>query len=276
MRGVKLVALISGVVAVAAAVAAGGAEARDQDGVKLSRPSYLRKLVSAEKIENAAALQYNQMTREAFQRQKLAGEGDPRVQRLRRIAEKLLPHSYKFNDRAKDWRWDVNLIENPAINAFCMPGGKIAFFSGILEKLQLSDDEAAMVMGHEIAHALREHARERAAKSTLTGLGALAVGVLVGGNAGELARAGGGLMTLKFSRDDESESDLIGMEIAARAGYDPRAAITLWNKMAEAAKGGPPAWFSTHPSNKSRITWIEKNLPDVMPLYEKAIAGARG
>lgn len=276
MRVMKRTVALAVIAGVAMAGTPSAALARDEDGVKLSRPSYLRKLYSAEKLESAAALQYNELTRAAFQKQSLAGESDPQLQRLRRIAKDLLPHSYRFNERAKNWQWDVNLIESPAINAFCMPGGKIAFFTGILEKLALTDDEVAMIMGHEMAHALREHARERAAKSTLTGLGALAVGVLVGGNAGELARAGGNLMTLKFSRDDESEADLAGMEIAARAGYDPRAGITLWQKMAKAAKGAPPAWLSTHPSNKARITWIEKNLPDVMPLYERAKAEKRG
>jgi len=125
-------------------------------------------------------------------------------------------------------------------------------------------------MGHEIAHALREHARERMAKQTLTNVGALAVGVLVGGNVGEIARVGGGLLGLKFSRDDEREADLIGMELAARAGYDPRAGITLWEKMSRASQGQPLEWFSTHPSSTSRIDAIKANLKDVMPIYEAA------
>ncbi|MEQ1715351.1 MAG: M48 family metallopeptidase [Hyphomicrobium sp.] len=191
-----------GAAALAIAALAPVAQARDESGVKLSRPSFVRKLVSAEKIENGAALQYNELTRAAFQRQKLLGDDNAQVKRLRQIAKELLPFANRFNDRAEKWQWDINLIDSPAINAFCMPGGKIAVFTGILEKLQLTDDEVALVVGHEIAHALREHARERAAKSTLTGLGAMAVAVIVGGNAGELARVGGGLMSLKFSRDD--------------------------------------------------------------------------
>lgn len=258
------------------ALATGAGVAMARDGVNIPRPSYLRNLVSAEKMEATAALQYQDLTRQAFQKQSLVDEKDPQLRRLRRIANDLMPFTEKFNARAKDWKWEINLLKSQQINAFCMPGGKIVFFTGILEKLRLSDDEVAMVMGHEIAHALREHARERAAKSALTNLGAMAVGVIVGGGVGDLARVGGGLMSLKFSRDDESEADLVGMELSARAGYDPRAGISLWQKMQEASKGAPPAWFSTHPSSKSRIQYIESNLPDVMPLYQEASKSKRG
>lgn len=259
-------------VALAAATGGGAALAREPEatGVKIGRPSLLRKLVSAEKLERTAELQYSDLTHKAAAKHALLAESHPQVQRLRHIADRLLPHAAKFNDRAKDWKWQVSVINSKMINAFCMPGGKIAFFTGILDKLQLSDDEAAMVMGHEIAHALREHARARAAKSTITNVGVLAVGILVGGNYGELARLGGGLMNLKFSRNDETEADLVGMELAARAGYDPRSGVTLWQKMSAAAKGAPPAWFSTHPSSTTRVDTIKANLKDVLPLYEAA------
>lgn len=261
-RGIALVVILLIAVGVNVAIA--------RDGVKIGNPSYLRNLVSAEKLENTASLQYTDLTNQASKNDALRGDDDVQVKRLRRIAADLLPFTEKFNARAKDWKWEINLISSKQINAFCMPGGKIAFFTGILDQLRLNDDEVAMIMGHEIAHALREHARERAAKSMLTNVGAIAVAVIVGGNVGELARVGGGLLSLKFSRDDESEADLIGMELAARAGYDPRAGISLWKKMAEAGKRTPPAWFSTHPSGPSRIKYIETNLPDVLPLYETA------
>ena len=257
------------------AVDAGAAMAREPEtdgGVKIGRASLLRKLVSAEKLERTAELQYADLTQKASAKNALLPESHPQVQRLRNIADRLLPFADKFNERAKDWKWKGSVINSKMINAFCMPGGKIAFFTGIVEKLQLTDDEAAMVMGHEIAHALREHARARAAKSTLTNVGVLAVGILVGGNYGELARLGGGLMNLKFSRNDETEADLVGMELAARAGYDPRAGVTQWEKMSATAKKAPPAWFSTHPSSASRVETIKANLKDVMPLYDKAKA----
>src|SRR5262245_46089242 len=261
----------------AAAIVAPGVAREPEAGVKVGNPSFLRKLVSAEKIEQTAELQYGQIRRQAYQKRALLPDEHPQVRRVRKIAQDLLPHALKFNERAKDWHWEVNIINSHGINAFCMPGGKIAFFTGILDRLQLTDDEVAMVAGHEIAHALREHARERVAKSTLTNFGALAVSVLVGGRLGEIARVGGGLLNLKFSRSDETESDLIGMELAARAGYDPRAGVTLWEKMSRAARGGQPLqWFSTHPSSAARIDTIKNSLKDVMPLYERAKAALRG
>ena len=251
--------------------------AKDTDGVKIGHASYLRKLVPALMVENSAEKQYVELTRQAFQKGVLLSEGDAQVRRLHRIQQDLLPHSYKFNERAKDWKWEVNVIDAKTINAFCMPGGKIAFFSGIIKTLDLSDDEIAMVMGHEIAHALREHARERMAKSTIANYGSQIIGGLLFGQTGQyLGQQAGGLLTLKFSRDDETEADLVGMELAARAGYDPRSGITLWEKMSKAAHGAPPAWLSTHPSSKSRIKKIQDNLADVMPLYEEAKAKKGG
>lgn len=260
------------VAAIAVVTSAATAGAQD-GGVTVPRKSMFAKLISAEKVEASAALQYDQMTRQAFQKSSLLDDNEPQVKRVRAIFEDLYPHTFKFNERAKDWKWEVNVLKSPSINAFCMPGGKIAFFTGILDKLQLTDDEVAMIMGHEMGHALWEHARERAAKVNLTNISSRVIGGLLFGQAGEMiGAAGSSLAALKFSRNDETEADLIGLELAARAGYDPRAGITLWQKMAKASQGAPPAWFSTHPTSKTRITTIEKNLPDVMPLYEKAKA----
>jgi predicted Zn-dependent protease len=167
------------------------------------------------------------------------------------------------------------------INAFCMPGGKIAFFEGIIQKLRLTDDEIAVVMGHEMAHALREHARERMAKSTATSVGLRGLAAILGlGGLGDVAAGmGAQLLTLKFSRSDETESDLVGMELAARAGYDPRAGIALWQKMSAAAKGSPPQWLSTHPASDTRIANMKKQMDRVLPLYARAtgqtVAGLR-
>ncbi|MBV2234919.1 MAG: M48 family metallopeptidase, partial [Sterolibacterium sp.] len=184
---------------------------------------------------------------------------------------RMIPLAAQYNPRAAQWQWEINLIGSKQINAFCMPGGKIAFFSGLLDELQLSDDEVAMVMGHEIAHALREHARAQAAKSSLTSLGADLLGQFIGqGKYAGLFRVGGDLVNLRFSRDDESDADLVGLDLAARAGFDPRAGITLWQKMGAASKGAPPQWLSTHPSGPNRIREIEAHLPQVMPLYEQA------
>src|SRR5688572_2566260 len=233
--------------------------AREPDeGVKVGNPSFLRKLVSAERIEKAAALQFGQLKTQAEAKRALLPPDHPQNERLRRIARDLLPHADKWNPRAKDWRWEVVTLQSRNINAFCMPGGKIVFFTGILEQLRLTDDEVAMIMGHEIAHALREHARERAAKTTLTNVTGRIVGLLIFGQGGDvLGAAGSNLLTLKFSRDDEREADLVGMELAARAGFDPAAGVTLWEKMSAAARGAPPQWMSSHPNSESRIALIK-------------------
>jgi predicted Zn-dependent protease len=259
--------------ACALALSAAAAIAQDGEGVKVPRKSMFNSLVSADQVEKSAALQYSQMTRQAFQQRKLLSSDDPRTQRVRRIAKDLLPHTKKFNDRSDKWDWEVNVFDSPTINAFCMPGGKIAFYTGIIDNLQLTDDEIAVIMGHEMGHALWEHARERTAKVNMTNIGSRVIGGLLFGQAGELVgAAGSSLAALKFSRNDETEADLIGMELAARGGYDPRAGITLWQKMSKAAGGAPPQWLSTHPSGQTRIKTFQDNLKDVMPLYERAKA----
>jgi predicted Zn-dependent protease len=227
------------------------------------------KVVSAQQIEQAAGQQYQQMLQQASSKRALGPKDHPQVQRLRAIAERIVPFTTECNSSAKDWRWEVNLIGSPELNAFCMPGGKIAFYYGILAKLQLNDDEVAAIMGHEVSHALLEHARERMGKTMAT-RGAIEIGAaLFGlGNAGRaLGDMGGQLLTLRFSRDDESEADALGLILAAKAGYNPRAGVTLWQKMLSANKGAPPQWLSTHPSGESRIRDIEARLPSVEPVY---------
>ncbi len=251
--------------------------AQAREGVEVGKESSFSKLVPAEQIEQAAAQQYLQLQKQAAEKRALAPDSHPQVVRLRAIAERIIPFSYSWNPRAKDWKWEVNLIGSKQINAFCMPGDKIAFYYGILDQLKLNDDEVAAIMGHEAAHALREHARERMGKTAAT-RGAIEVGSAIfglGGLGRMAADMGGQLLTLKFGRDDESEADLVGLELAARAGYDPRAGVTLWQKMAAANKGAPPAWLSTHPPGKERIKQIGKNLPAVEPLYARAPKPAR-
>lgn len=250
-----------------------------REGVDVGGNSSFAKLVPAEQVEQSAAQQYLQMLSQADSKRALAPKDNAQVLRLRAIAQKIIPFALEWNPRARNWQWEVNLIGSSQINAYCMPGGKIAFYSGILQQLKLTDDEVAMVMGHEIAHALREHARERMGKSAVTHGAARIGGALAASFFGidpritdGIASGGANLLTLEFGREDESEADLVGMELAARAGYDPRAGVTLWQKMSAASKGAPPQWLSTHPSGKSRIADIEANLPKVMPLYERARA----
>jgi len=245
------------------------------EGVDVGRNSVFTNLVPAETIEASAGQQYAQMLQQAAAQKALAGREHPQVRRLRTVAQKIIPHALGWNPRARDWNWEVNLIGSKQINAFCMPGGKIAFYTGILDQLKLTDDEVATVMGHEMAHALREHARERMGKNAATGIGATLLSQLLGlGQLGQtVTNYGAQLLTLQFSRSDESEADLVGMELAARSGFDPRSGVSLWQKMAIASKGAPPQWLSTHPAGNTRIADIEANLPKVLPLYSRARAG---
>jgi len=250
------------------------APALAQEGVQpdVGRTSRFTKLVSADQVESAALQQYRQMLREAAQQKALGPADHPQVVRLRAIAQRIIPFTPPWNVRAAQWQWEVNLIGSKTLNAFCLPGGKIVFYSGLLRQLQLSDAEVALIMGHEMAHALREHARERIGKTAATRIGAGLLSALLGlGEAGNaLLDMGSQLLTLKFSREDESEADIVGMELAARAGYDPRAGVSLWNKMIEASKSAPPQFLSSHPSGPTRVADIEAKLPKVLPLYEKA------
>jgi predicted Zn-dependent protease len=254
----------------------GQAQQAASDGVQVGKMSSLRNLVPEEQLEAAATQQYVELKQQAQQHNALAPESHPQVKRLRAIANKIIPHATRWNPGAANWKWEINLIGSKQVNAFCMPGGKIAFFTGLLDGLQLTDDEVAIVMGHEIAHALREHGRERAAKSTLANAGAklagLGLAAILGVDSSLTTAAtglGANLTMLKFSRDDETEADVVGLDIAARAGYDPRAGVALWQKMAKASKTAPPQWLSSHPAGQNRIAEMKKQLPVVMPLYAK-------
>jgi len=246
--------------------------AQVREGVDVGGNSAFARLVPADQIEQSAGMEYSKLLQQAASKNALAPADNAQLQRLRAMARNIIPHAMVWNPRAKAWKWEVNLIGSNQINAFCMPGGKIVFYTGILNNLKLTDDEAAMVMGHEIAHALREHARERMGKNAATGMGANLLSQILGlGQVGQtVTHYGAQLLTLQFSREDESEADLVGMELAARAGYDPRAGVSLWQKMSAANKGAPPQWLSTHPSGKTRIAEIQATLPRVMPLYERA------
>jgi predicted Zn-dependent protease len=259
------------------------AAAQEREGVNVGKRSAFTNLVPAQEVEKMAGQQYKQVLEQADSNNALAPPRSEELKRLRTIAQRLIPFATPWNERASQWQWEVNLIGSKQINAYCMPGGKIAFYTGILRTLQLTDDEAAMVMGHEMAHALREHARERMGKSTVTTGAARLGGALLSGWLGidpnltdMVAQQGANLLSLKFSREDESEADLVGMEIAARAGYDPRAGITLWEKMGAANKGAPPQWLSTHPASSARIADMQAALPSVMPLFQRARAAQTG
>jgi predicted Zn-dependent protease len=264
---------IHSAVVAGALLACASAWTQTADGVQVGGISKAAGLESADRVEQSAAQQYRQMMEQARAQNALAPDNHPQTRRLRAIAQRIIPYANDWNPRSKAWQWEVNLLGSKQINAFCMPGGKIAFYSGILTQLQLSDDEVAMIMGHEVAHALREHARERMGKQAATRTGLSILSNIFGlGNLGQAAAdVGTQLLSLRFGREDETEADLVGLELAARAGYDPRAGITLWEKMGAASGGGgAPQWLSTHPKGDNRIKRITDTLPIVMPLYTKA------
>jgi Zn-dependent protease with chaperone function len=248
------------------------------EGVEVQKSRLL--LLPASTVEKSAGQQYGQLMR-AAQDKGLLNNDPQQVERLRRIAREQIPHATRFNKNAEKWRWEVNLITSKSVNAFCMPGGKIAFFTGIIDQLRLTDDEIATIMGHEIGHALLEHGRARMSQQVLKNVGISVAAAVF--NLGQistevLAQAANLAVSLPYARKQETDSDLVGMELAARAGYDPRAAAAVWQKMsrlggdakAGAGKSQPPQFLSTHPSHASRIKDIEASLPKVMPLYEKA------
>lgn len=239
--------------------------------VGIDRSQFLA--VPAETVEKMAALSYADQNSKAKQAGKLI-VGGPVVDRLRRIEQRLVAQTGVFRDDAMSWKWQLAVIESPELNASCAPGGKVTFYTGLIQKLNLSDDEIAAVMGHEIAHALREHGRERIsqayAQNLITGVALAATN----NRETEIALANQFahfMFELPHSRLEETEADEIGLELAARAGYDPRAALSLWRKMEAASQGkAPPEFLSTHPSDARRQQTIESLLPKVMPLYQEA------
>ncbi|MFN7572021.1 MAG: M48 family metallopeptidase [Betaproteobacteria bacterium] len=239
--------------------------------VGVERPQQMSVLAPSEvQVQGEAARQYAQVKQGAAQKGALNRDAK-QTERVRATAQKLIPQTAVFRDDAPRWQWEVVVLTSPQINAWCMPGGKIAVYSGLIEKLQLTDDELAAVIGHEIAHALREHTRERMGRAAPVQLGAAILGAVYGTGAGDLGNLfGQAMFVLPNSRENEQEADRIGVELAARAGYDPRAAVTLWTKMAKQGGSGPPELLSTHPAPASRIEDLKVYAQRVMPLYESA------
>jgi predicted Zn-dependent protease len=231
-----------------------------------------RMAISAESIEQTSAQQYAQLIAEERQKGAL-NRNSVQVSRVRTITSRLIREVPTFRPDAQQWKWETNVLSSVEVNAWCMPGGKIAVYTGLIEKLQITDDELAAVLGHEMAHALREHARERASEQAIAGslisVGSALLGV------GDLGQKGAayaymGLVGLPNSRTHETEADRIGVELAARAGYDPRAAISLWQKMGQIGGGPTIKFLSTHPSREDRMSDLSVYSQRVMPLYEQA------
>src|SRR5918993_2149048 len=248
----------------------------DAGAVGVTREQRLTTMVSSKEIEQQASQEYAQLLAEA-QKKGLLNRDAQQVARVRTITQRLIPQVAVFRKDALQWKWESNVLASKDVNAWCMPGGKMAVYSGLIERLNATDDELAAVMGHEIAHALREHARERIgrqmATQTASTIGSIALQVLTGVQidpqlAGTVGQA---VFVLPNSRENEQEADVIGVELMARAGYDPRAALTLWQKMGQASSGGgPPEFPSTHPSSATRLRELQAYVDKVMPLYQAA------
>lgn len=227
--------------------------------------------VSAEEINAASSQAYAKMLQDAEKKKQLNVDV-AMVARVRGIAKRLIPQTAHFRQDAVGWHWETNVFHSDEVNAFCMAGGKIGVYSGLVDKLKITDDELAAVMGHEIAHALREHVREQVSRQQAAKLPGVVLAIVTGNQA--LADLGDMVtdvtLTLPKSREAEREADEIGVELAARAGYDPRAAVSLWQKMNRLGGSRPPEWLSTHPAPEARLQDLAHMSEVVMPLYEKA------
>ena len=238
-----------------------------------------RMLLSEEQVENMSSQMYAQTLQEADAKD-ILNPSSAETQRIRGIANRLIAQVGVFRPDAKNWNWEVNVLENEAIKAYAMAGGKIMVYTGLINQLKATDAELAAVIGHEIAHALREHTREQMSEAYATQIGLLGVAAAIGIATGDSNKAATTLglgstvaavaLTLPHSRRAETEADQIGLELMARAGYDPNAAISLWEKMSKAGGQKPPEFLSTHPADATRIAEIKRLIPAVMPLYQKA------
>ena len=234
-------------------------------------------MISAAQIDRMSAISYEQQAK-AAQKKKILITSGPEYERLKTIANRLIPQTAVFRDDTRNWNWGLQLIDSPIVNATCAPGGRITFYSGIINKLNLTDDEIAAIMGHEIAHAVREHGREQVSQALAQNIISNVALAAAGAGSAQSIDAANQIMqyvlVLPNSRQNEREADAIGLELAARGGYDPRAAITLWQKMSKESQGkNPPEFLSTHPSNENRIKELSALIPKVMPLYEAAKRG---
>jgi predicted Zn-dependent protease len=193
------------------------------------------------------------------------------LHRVEVITERLVAQAVKWRPETARWEWSLQVIDEPkTVNAWCMAGGRMALYTGLVQKVDPTDDELAQVLGHEIAHALANHTAERMSVSMASQAGVMAAGILLDQSASSMAAtavAAQLAVDLPNSRTAETEADRIGIELAAKAGYDPRAAVTLWKKMGAVGGSSPPQFLSTHPSDTQRQQRLGALVPKMQPYY---------
>ncbi|MVW80443.1 M48 family metalloprotease [Bordetella sp. 02P26C-1] len=259
----------AGLVATLALAGCAGVQTTQSGTVGVQRTQYMSSLVPEQALVQEAGQQYAEMIQQAKSQNAL--DRDPaQVKRVQAISQRLVQQVGAFRPDAANWDWEVHVITSDDVNAWCMPGGKMAVYTGLLNQIKPTDDELAAVMGHEISHALREHARERVSQQMVTNVGLSVLAAATGVSTDLGSKLTDVMFTLPNSRTHESEADLMGVELAARAGYDPRAAVTLWQKMGAASDGAPPEFLSTHPSAATRISELQSASQRVLPLYEQS------
>jgi predicted Zn-dependent protease len=228
-------------------------------------------LVSEAEVEKGAQLAYQQELDKA-RKQSALNADRASYDRVQAISHRLIPQTTVFRPDAGQWQWEVNVQTTKDVNAYCMPGGKIMVYTGLIDQLHATDAELAAVIGHEIAHALREHSRERMSREYAEQIAMAGIAIATGAGDATMQLANqvaSVTFTLPHSREQEAEADRIGLELMARAGYDPNAAVSLWQKMAKLGGSGPE-FLSTHPSSDSRIRDLQASVPKVLPLYKAA------
>ena len=266
--------LLFTIAAAAAAVVLTGCETvqtTKESAVGVSRPQHM--LVSSEQVNTSAEQAYGQVLAQAKQQGALDKDAAT-MQRVKAIVGRLIPATGALRPDAPGWKWEVHILSSSEVNAWCMPGGKIAVYTGLIDKLQPTDAELSAVIGHEIGHALREHSREQVSRQMGEQVALGVVGAVF--NLPDIAQQLAPTLldvtfNLPHSRQQETEADRVGVELMARAGYDPHAAVSLWEKMSKLQTGGkPPQLLSTHPSDEARLADVRKDADKVMPLYQTA------
>jgi predicted Zn-dependent protease len=232
-------------------------------------------MIVSEEQAQSSSLQAYAKTVDAAKDQRKLDTNPAHTARVQAITQRLVAQATVMVPASAQWQWQVHVIDDAEVNAWCMPGGKMAVYTGLITQLNITDDELAQVMGHEISHALLQHGREKMSRAVVTNVGLQVGSIATGVNLTGMENIAMIALELPNSRGAETEADTLGIELAARAGYNPNAAVSLWQKMAKLGGNKPPEWLSTHPSDTTRITNLQSLAPKMMPIYQAAGSGKR-